>query len=88
VDDLEESLAWYEAISFELANRFRQQVDARFTLIEQRPESFGRVDNSVRATRVPGFPYLVLFESFPECVRILGVVHASADPEKWRRRKE
>jgi len=85
VDDLRAATKWYDDISVELGNRFRRAVNSRFDAVELRPESFGRVQNELRATRVEGFPYLVIFEYSGDVAEVLGVFHAAADPVKWNR---
>jgi hypothetical protein len=74
-DDLEHAIAWYEALSFDLSNRFRQSVSYCFDQIEHRSESFGRVDGALRAARVRGFPYNILFVCSTSHVEILYVCH-------------
>lgn len=83
-DDLEDAIAWYEAISFELSNRFRENVKQCLKQIRERPESFGLLDASLRAARVRGFPYSILFKCSTNYVEILHVSHSSADPHRWR----
>jgi plasmid stabilization system protein ParE len=85
--DLQDAIAWYESISFELANRFRNNVKRCLANIEQRPESFGLADDSIRIARIDAFPYLVPFESSAKAIEILAVVHATTDPRKWKRRR-
>jgi hypothetical protein len=61
-------------------------VEHRFDSISLYPESFGIVLADVRAARVRGFPYLLLFEMKGDAVEVLGVFHTAADPSKWRAR--
>ena len=87
VDDLEGAAAWYDEISAELGNRFRAAVDSRLDAVELRPESFGMVDQPLRAARVERFPYLIVFEHSSAATEVLGVFHSASDPKKWQRRK-
>jgi len=86
-DDLEAASNWYDGISIKLGNRFRASVDARFDVVELRPESFAMVDPPLRATRLDRFPYLIVFERYGLATEILGVFHSASDPDKWRVRK-
>ena len=86
-DDLEAAANWYDDISPELGNRFRSSVDARFDVVELRPESFAMVDPPLHAARVNRFPSLIVFEYSPTATEILGVFHAASDPNKWRGRQ-
>ena len=85
-DDIRAASNWYDEISGDLGSRFRRATDARFDAVELRPESFGRVQQEVRAARVEGFPYLIVFRHDGRVTEILGVFHTAADPEKWRGR--
>ena len=86
-DDLEAASNWYDDISPELGNRFRASVDSRLDVVELRPESFAMVDPPLRAARVNRFPYIVVFEYSQTATEVVGVFHAAADPNKWRKRK-
>jgi len=86
VEDIRLSSQWYDDISVELGNRFRRAVDGRFDAVELRPELFGRVEEELRAVRVEGFPYIVIYRIERQATEILGVFHAAADPQKWRSR--
>lgn len=89
-DDLEAAIEWYENISADLGNRFRQAVDARLDSIEMHPDSFSLVHESLRVAMVDGFPYLITYRlrDRDTAAEILGVFHAASDPEKWRRRSD
>ena len=83
-DDLKAAAGWYNKISPSLGDRFRGSVEQRFDSIALFPESFGIVFEKVRAARISGFPYLLLFEHGSDVVQVLGVFHAASDPSKWR----
>ena len=74
---------YYDEISLDLGNRFRKAVRDRIEQITERPESFGRIHEQLRAAMVERFPYVVLFEYDNETVAILGVFHASSDHGRW-----
>ncbi len=86
-DDLVSAGDWYDEISTELGNRFRDWVDASFDAVESRSEAYGMVDPPLRAARVNRFPYLILFEITITTIEVLGVFHTASDPDKWRKRK-
>jgi hypothetical protein len=86
-DDLQSATGWYDDISVELGNRFRDAVDSRLDSVELHPESFGLVDESLRAAQVGGFPYLIIFEFSVTAIEVLGIFHTASNPSKWRARK-
>jgi plasmid stabilization system protein ParE len=82
-EDIRLASEWYDEISLDLGNRFRRAVDGRFDAVELRPELFGRVAEELRAVRLEGFPYLIIYRIEQQAIEILGVFHAAADPQKW-----
>ena len=82
-DDLTDAVEYYEAIGTDLANRFRGAVETTLRTVQQRPESFGKVDGAFRCATVEPFPYFLLFSSQPGLVRITRIVHAASDPKTW-----
>lgn len=85
--DLEEAIGWYESISVQLGNRFRNSVNSCFDSIQFQPESFALTEGTLRAARVGRFPYLVIFEFQTDFVEIIGVFHGASDATKWRGRR-
>ena len=85
-DDLAIALDYYESITVELANRFRQQVDDRLDDIAERPESFPFDIDPIRFAKLERFPYLIFFVVKPNFISILAIVHGSSDPGRWRNR--
>lgn len=81
--DLAAAVGYYDDISVDLGNRFRNSVRNRIETITNRPDSFGRVHEQLRAAMVEQFPYVVLFEHDNETVAILGLFHAASDRERW-----
>ena len=82
-DDLAAAVAYYDDISVDLGNRFRASVRNRIERITERPDSFGRIHQQLRAAMVDRFPYVILFEHENESVAILGIFHAASDRGRW-----
>lgn len=82
-DDLSSAAGYYDDISVELGNRFRASVRDRLRVIAERPESFARIHDEMRAAMLDRFPYVVLFEDHTQSVAILGVFHAASDQVGW-----
>jgi len=86
--DLAGAVAYYENISADLADRFRSAVQDRLAAITNRPDSYGRIHQQLRAAMIHRFPYVVLFEHQSDSVTILGVFHAASDREGWFQRSK
>ena len=82
-DDLSAATGYYDEISADLGNRFRASVRERLRDVADRPESFGRLQNEMRAATLDRFPYVMIFENRDNHVAILGVFHAASDQKGW-----
>lgn len=52
-----------------------------------RPNRFTSLAGGIRYARVQRFPYIVLFDSDDEELRLLGVLHTARSIEKWREQR-
>jgi plasmid stabilization system protein ParE len=86
-DDLAEAVGYYDDISVDLGNRFRASLRSRLETITERPDSFGRIHQEMRAAMLDRFPYVVLFEHMRGAILILGLFHAASDRERWFERE-
>ncbi|WP_425395682.1 type II toxin-antitoxin system RelE/ParE family toxin [Aeoliella sp.] len=87
-DDLQAATVWYDNISVELGNRFRNAINAVLDDIVRRPSLYGTAMDRYRFARVRRFPYVVLFEEHTDgWIHVYGVLHGSSDPQKWLSRK-
>lgn len=88
-DDIANATSYYDDVSVDLGNRFRDSIRLRFESITEFPESYGQIRDEVRAAMISRFPYVILFEKIAEAetVVILGVFHAASDCEGWFERK-
>ena len=82
-DDLSAATGYYDEISADLGNLFRASVRARLRDVAERPESFGRLQNKMRAAILDRFPYVMTFENHGKHIAILGVFHAASDQKGW-----
>ena len=85
--DIAQATQYYDDISVDLGNRFRDGVRFMLAEISDRPESFGFVRKPLRVAMINGFPYLLLFTVEKSVVYVAGLYHASSDPDRWSERK-
>ena len=83
VADVAFATEYYDSISTATGNRFREKLDDWLNVIMQAPEGFAKIYETVRAARVRGYPYVVLFETHSEHVVFLGLVHGAGSREHW-----
>ena len=82
-DDLSSATAYYDSISVNLGNRFRDMIRQRLAAITGSPELYGRQNEEIRASMVDRFPYVILYEIQGDTVMMLGIHHASSDQGGW-----
>ncbi len=82
-NDLSSATEYYDGISGELGNRFRDSVRNRLRAVSARPESFAIIHDQMRAALVDRFPYVLIFEDQADSVAILGIFHAASDQQGW-----
>jgi hypothetical protein len=83
---LSEAIAWYEAKSPGVANRFRAAVRRGFQDVKKYPNlhPLALGNNDIRFRRVGKFPYLILYRVTPNALHFVGIVHSASDPSHWR----
>jgi len=81
--DLADAVEYYDGVSVDLGNRFRESVRDRIGTITNRPDSFGRICGQYRAAMLDRFPYVIVYQQEQETVSILGIYHAASDRESW-----
>lgn len=84
--DLAPAIKWYDEIAPGTGDRFRQAVLESFDKIGSQPLVCGVVFDGVRLLRVGGFPYVVQYRLIGKVPFVLGVFHASSNPERWQKR--
>ena len=84
--DLDRALAYYTDLGPALVERFRAAVADSVRAIGDRSESYPSVLDDLRACRVSGFQYLILFSLDGDQVLIGRLVHGASDPNRWDRR--
>jgi len=86
--EVNDAVRWYEDQSEGLGNDFFSKLAAALRMIADRPESFGfwLGSGKIRRIKLQRFPYAVLFEVFPDRVRVLCVRHDKQHPSYGLRR--
>lgn len=84
--DLAEAYEWYEGRRDGLGEEFLSCVEARIEHIRRRPEMHSAIYQDYRRGIVRRFPFAVFYKHFGNTVTVVGVLHTSRDPDKWRER--
>lgn len=84
--DAAKIVAWYREHSRAAAERFESALDVCFTAVEESPELWALVDDSVRVAKVRKYPYLVYFRFDGQIVTVFAIVHHARDGSVWQSR--
>jgi plasmid stabilization system protein ParE len=86
-DDIDEAYDWYESQSAGRGDEFLVEVSEMVAALRQTPEVYGRVRGATRAAPLPASNFVVYYRIEPTRIRVLAVIHASADPQKLKGRR-
>ena len=84
--DVLDIISWYDGIRAELTARFLHDLDKAVLSTVENPSRFPYVTSLTRRVLLKRFPYLVLFRDTPDSIFVLGVLHTSINPARFRRR--
>jgi hypothetical protein len=85
-DDKRSELAFYEARASGLGGDFIRQVERTLAQIVANPEAGSPLAGKIRRRLVQRFPFAILYQSGPEDVSVLAVMHLRRRPDYWKRR--
>ena len=84
--DLLQACDWYGRERPELADAFVDSFEAVLARIAVMPELYAIALNSIRWCKLRRFPYLVYYRVLSDRIEVIGVLHASRDPQMWQKR--
>jgi len=84
--DLADAARWYEEQRPGLGQEFLDQVLATFSAIAERPLASTAVFGSIRRALLHRFPFGVFYLVDGDGVVVIGVLHGSRHPRRWKSR--
>ena len=79
--DVEEALTYYRKLSARLADEFHAELKDIIHRASESPLRFHLADEGFRRANLNRFPYHVLYEIRPECLRVMLVRHNQRHPQ-------
>lgn len=91
-DDIDQALAYYAAHAPAQRTAFASLLLETLSQIEASPRRFSLLetnatDREIRRANLQRFKYLVIYEVANDSPLVLAVMHASRQPDAWRRRE-
>ncbi|MGO9933485.1 MAG: type II toxin-antitoxin system RelE/ParE family toxin [Steroidobacteraceae bacterium] len=84
--DLSEAARWYEEQRLGLGQEFLDEALSAFTAIAERPLASSAVYGSLRRALLHRFPFGVFFLVDGDEAVVIGVLHGSRHPRRWKSR--
>ena len=84
--DLAESARWYEEQRPGLGQEFLDEALATFAAIADKPLASAAVYGSLRRALLHRFPFGVFYLVDDDGVVVIGVIHGSRHPRRWKSR--
>lgn len=81
--ELDETENYYNDISEELGDRFREEIEATISRILKFPRSCQPVSRIHRRCRLSGFPYGIVYRVKQPDIRVLAVMHLHRKSDYW-----
>jgi toxin ParE1/3/4 len=87
--DIIESIQWYNEAKQNLGFDFNDHVNKKLSQLIERPLQSSIRFNTIRASKINHYPYLIYFKINEKnaSILILGVLHTSRDPQTIKKRK-
>ena len=84
--EFNEAVLWYSKQSLGLDIEFVRCIDEAINRITRNPESFPFTHEQLRKTVIKKFPFIILYESLKDEIRILAVFHIRRNPKQLQHR--
>lgn len=84
--EFNEAALWYGKQGVGLDIEFLRCIDESINRILRNPESFPITHKQLRKTVVKKFPFIILYESLKDEIRIMAIFHTRRNPKNWQKR--
>jgi len=84
--EFNEAVLWYSKQSIGLDIEFVRCIDEAISRINRNPGSFPITYKQLRKTVVKKFPFIILYESLKDDIRIMAIFHTRRNPKNWQKR--
>lgn len=82
-EDIDDAHEWYETQDVVRGDQFLTELYEMIAALRATPERYGFVFDPLRAAPLRVSKYLVYYTVEPGHIEVVGVLHASADPQQW-----
>ena len=84
--DLSQAYDWYESQLTGLGSEFLLVVEAALAAVQRNPKQYQVIYRRIRRALTRRFPFGIFYLIRRNTIIVLGVLHASRDPQVWQER--
>lgn len=74
---------YYEGIVEGLGDQFQEELLAAIARVQSFPHAWQKLSNSTRHCRLARFPYGLIYQTRPEGILVVAVMHLGRNPRYW-----
>ncbi len=86
LDEIDEALAYYQAIDPTLSERFTRDIELALAAIAHMPDSWKSLGDGLRQKRLKSFPFVINYMLRGEMIWIVAFANTHRNPNYWRNR--
>ncbi len=86
LDEINEALAYYQAIDASLSQRLTRDIELALSAIAHMPESWKSIGNGLRQKRLKSFPFVINYMQRGDVIWIVAFANTHRSPHFWRDR--
>ncbi len=88
--DIKEIAKWYEMISLNLSNKFKEDLKNKINTLKKYPLNFTIRYKDVHCLLLKNFPFLIHYRIDEQrlLISVFAVIHTSRNPGIWHERSE
>lgn len=86
LDEIDESLAYYQAIDAALSQRLTRDIESALAAIAHMPESWKSIGEGIRLKRLKSSPFVINYMLRGEVIWIVAFANTHRSPHYWRDR--
>ncbi len=79
--DVREAFIWYEEQKNGLGFSLFEELELCYQKLSKNPQHYGMLNKWLRKMKVPGFPYLIIYEIDYDRVVVTSIWHTSKSPK-------
>ena len=86
IDEIDEALAYYQAIDQDLSSRLVRELEDSLQMILRFPLGWHPLGGGLRQRRVKSFPFVIVYQPKDDAIVSIAFANTHRRPDYWRNR--